>query len=116
MELVILYKPTHTRNGGDTIDIISPLAEVGTGGFSYATNVGEDAYNNAKTVAFKGLLSKLAQLCLEVDADGSLEVIPASAASKGKRSLANRFHFDIIKAKLRTTTICSRNGESGQRC
>ncbi len=70
---------------------------MGTSGFNYATSIEEDAWNNAESVAFMGLLSKLAQLGFEVDADGNLEQIAASVASKGKRSLANRFHFDKKK-------------------
>ncbi len=76
---------------------------MGSAGFNYATSIGEDAWNNAESVAFMGLLSKLAQLGFEVDADGNLERIAASVASKGKRSLANRFHFD--KEKWPSSTL-----------
>lgn len=102
-ELVILHELTHTKNGGQTKDWASPIKKVGSGGFNYATNVGADAYNNAETVAFMGLLSKLAQLGFEVDANGNLEVI---AASVRKRSLGNMFHFDKKgKTKLNTTLV-----------
>ncbi len=67
------------------------MNEYGGAGWRYATNVLGDAYNNAETVAFMGLLSKLVQLGFGVYEDGDLYYIPAPA----KRSLVNRSHFHV---------------------
>ena len=65
------------------------MNEVGGAGWRYATSVqGDRAYNNAETVAYMGLLSKLVQLGFGVDTDGDLYYIPMQA----KRSLVNRSH------------------------
>ena len=92
LELAILHELTHTRNGGSTEDLPSQyVKEYGGAGWRYATSVQGDAFNNAETVAFMGLLSKLVQLGFGVYADGDLYhvLIPE------KRSLFDRFHFDV---------------------
>ena len=92
LELAALHELTHTRDGGSTHDYPSPISDqVGGAGWGYATSIEGDAYDNAESVAFMGLLSKLVQLGFKVDKNGNLNPIAVS----GKRSLVNRFLFDM---------------------
>ena len=74
LELILLHELSHTQTGGSTIDVLG----VSTGGFKYVRSVpGARAWEDAETVAFMGLLSKLAQLGFEVDPNGNLRQLVA---------------------------------------
>ena len=100
LELVILHELTHTRNGGDTEDYFSPkVKQVGSGGWLYVTSVGRDrGWDNAESVAFQGLLSKLVQLGFGVDKNGYLYRLRApvviNEAIQGNGSFSNSSHID----------------------
>lgn len=94
LELLILHELTHTYAGGRSKDYPGIQPGVGGGGFLAATSVANQ-WNNAETLAYMGLISKLIQLGFSVDIFGELHQIPAAAVLD--RSLHNMSRFDLHK-------------------
>ena len=89
LETTILHELTHTPSGGESLDLSSQVS--GFRGWHYVTSDLEgDAYNNADSLAFMGLVSKLVQLGFRVDSAGDLHQLAASKLAMLKR----RSHFN----------------------
>lgn len=92
LELTILHELTHTTNGGLTDDLASPVVNtVGGAGWGYVTSdLQGDAYENAESIAFMGLLSKLIQLGFTVYRAGNLRQLVARKFAMSRK----RSHFN----------------------
>ena len=93
LELLILHELTHTYAGGMSEHYPSAQSGLEGTGFRAAAGVGVNGWNNAETLAFMGLISKLIQLGYSVDNLGELHQIPAEALVG--RSLHNMSRFDM---------------------
>ena len=90
-ELILLHELTHTISGGSSKD----LQGMGSGGFTFVRSVGPLAWDDAETLAFTGLLGKLAQLGFEADPYGNLiQSVAMVPGLRRKRSRVNGSHFD----------------------
>lgn len=99
LELLILHELTHTYAGGLSKHYRSAQSGLDGAGFRAAAGVGVNAWNNAETLAFMGLISKLIQLGYSVDHFGELHQIPAEGLAV--RSLHNLSRFDMHKSLSR---------------